>query len=103
MDFLIILAIGFGFMWLLLVLPQRRRAAAHEKMVAAVQTGDQVMTAGGLYGRVTAIREEDVSLEVAPGVEVRVSRRAVAGVVDDRPVADADGEAGSRSVEEIRG
>ncbi len=102
MDFLIILAIGFGFMWLLIVLPQRRRASAHEKLVAGLRTGDEIMTAGGVYGRVTAIGDEALDVEIAPGVEVRVARRAIAAVVGDRPAADAEGDAGSRSAEEIR-
>jgi preprotein translocase subunit YajC len=97
-DLLIIVVVGFVLVWLLIVLPQRRRAAAHDRLVSALAVGDEIMTAGGLYGTVTRIGDDDVTVEIAPGVEVRIARRAVAAVVED--VDEADRE---RSVEEIPG
>jgi len=98
-DLLIIILVGFGVMWLLIVLPQRRRAAAHERMVSGLREDDEIVTAGGLHGRVTRIGEDDLGVEVAPGVEVRLARRAVAAVVERGDAAVADRE---RSAEEIR-
>jgi preprotein translocase subunit YajC len=70
-------------MWLLLIRPQRRRQLAQQQMVNALQVGSEVVTAGGLYGTVTALEAEEVRLEVADGVEVRVAKRAVAGVLSE--------------------
>ena len=98
MDLLIIVVAGFALMWLFIILPQRRRAAAHERLVAALAVGDEIMTAGGLYGTVTRIDDDDVSVEVAPGVEVRLARRAVATVLDGQDAARRE-----RSPEEIPG
>ena len=89
MDFLIILGIGFAFMWLLIVLPQRRRQSAHARMLAGIGPGDEIVTAGGLYGTVRGIDDEAVTLEVAPGIEVRVARGAVAGRRDEETAAKA--------------
>jgi preprotein translocase subunit YajC len=70
-------------MWLLLIRPQRRRQLEQQRMINALQVGSEVVTAGGLYGTVTALEAEEVRLEVADGVEVRVAKRAVAGVISE--------------------
>jgi preprotein translocase subunit YajC len=80
-GFLIFLALAIGLMWLLVVLPQRRRQAAHNTMIARLRPGDEVLTAGGLYGDVTEIGEDEVALEIAPGVEVRLASRAITAVI----------------------
>jgi preprotein translocase subunit YajC len=81
MDLLIMIALGFVLIWLLIVMPQRRRAAQHQKIVSAMSPGDEVLTVGGLLGRVTRIEEEEVAVEIARGVEVRVARRGIAAVL----------------------
>ncbi len=100
MDLLIIILVGFAVMWLVIVLPQRRRATAHERMVSTLRVDDEIVTAGGLHAKVKRIGDDDLGIEVAPGVEVRLARRAVAAVVprDDEAVADRE-----RSTEEIPG
>lgn len=96
MDPFLIVLIGFVAVWLVVILPQRRRVNAHKRMVAAVTPGDEIVTVGGVYGRVTGADDDDLTLEVAPGVEVRLARRAVAEVVS------GDGAAGERA-EEVPG
>ena len=105
MDFLIILLFGFALMWLLIVMPQRRRQRAHEEMVTNLRSGDYVLTVGGVYGTVTDIGEDDVGLEVAPDIEVRVNKRSVGSIVppeeiEDVEVEDREPEA---AIEENRG
>ncbi len=98
MELLIILLLGFGLMWVLLVLPQRRRQATHENMVGSLKVGDYVLTAGGLYGTVTDIGEDDLGLEVAPDVEVRVAKRAIGALVPPDEIEDVeDAEAEEQS------
>jgi preprotein translocase subunit YajC len=80
-DFLILIALGFVLVWLLIVMPQRRRAAQHRQVVSSMNPGDEILTVGGLLGRVTRIEEDEIGLEVARGVEVRVARRAIAAVL----------------------
>lgn len=88
MDFLVILLFGFAIMWLLIVMPQRRRQRAHQDMLANIKPGDYILTTGGLYGTVTDLGQDDLGLEVAPEVEVRVSKRAIGAVVPPEEIED---------------
>jgi preprotein translocase subunit YajC len=91
-ELLIILILGFGLMWVLLILPQRRRQAAHESMITGLKPGDYIVTAGGLYGTVTDIGEDDLGLEVAPDVEVRVAKRAIGALIPPDEIDDVEEE-----------
>ena len=108
-GFLILILI-FGAVWLLVVLPARRRRASHEAMQDSVAPGDEIITAGGLHGSVREIDDDLVQIEIAPGVVVDLDRRAVAAVareveVEVEPDAGARGRAGAeqRSRGPVRG
>ncbi len=103
MDFLIVIVFGFLLIWLFIVLPQRRRQSTHQKMLDTLKTGDEVLTAGGIYGYVTELAQEEIAIEVADGVELRIAKRAVASVVppeEDEDEADADEEPGEAPADE---
>jgi preprotein translocase subunit YajC len=70
-------------MWFLLIRPQRRRQMETQRMIAQLEVGKEIVTAGGLYGTVTAVDEGELRVEIADGVEVRIAKRAVAGIVSD--------------------
>ena len=70
-----LLALAFFF---LIVRPQRRRVTQHRAFVSALALGDDVVTTGGIYGTVRALRGEAVELEVAPGIVLTFARAAVA-------------------------
>ena len=78
-------------MWFMLIRPQRRRQQEAQRLLETISVGKEVVTAGGLYGTVTAVDGDEVRLEVADGVEVRIAKRAVAGVVsvDEEPEEEA--------------
>jgi preprotein translocase subunit YajC len=78
---LIVLVAMFALLWLFLIRPQRRRAEAHRELLTTVESGDEVLTVGGLIGRVRSVQDEELVLEIAPGTEVRVARRSVASVL----------------------
>ena len=72
----------FAIMYLLLIRPQQKKAKEHQAMVAALRRGDQVVTAGGIMGKVSKVKDErEVELEIATGVNVRVVRNTIAQVV----------------------
>jgi preprotein translocase subunit YajC len=75
---LIYLALLVAAFFFLIVLPQRRRVAAHRALLGALEVGDDVMTTGGIYGTVRAIRDDEIDLEVAPGVVLAVNPGAIA-------------------------
>jgi preprotein translocase subunit YajC len=82
----------FVLLWLLLIRPQAKRKQAQQQLLASVEVGDEILTAGGLYGHVRAIGEGDeLEVEIAPGTRVRMARRAVAAVIppDDEPEAES--------------
>ena len=81
MPQLILIVAMFALLWLFLIRPQRARAQAHRDLVTKVSVGDEILTVGGLYGDVIEIDDDDLLLEIAPGTQVRIARRAVAAVV----------------------
>ena len=69
----------FAIFYFLLIRPQQKRAKQHKEMIDALKTGDQVITAGGIHGKVVAVQDKVVTLEIATGVRVKVNRISVAG------------------------
>jgi preprotein translocase subunit YajC len=80
MSFLPLIII-FVIFYFLLIRPQSKRAKEHRAMIAALAKGDEVVTGGGLLGRVNDLDENYVTLEIAAGVAVKVQRQAVAQVL----------------------
>lgn len=78
----------FAIMYFLLIRPQQKKMKEHQKMVAALRRGDQVVTQGGIIGKVASIRDDDLEVEIAPGVKVRVVRSTISQVLGKtEPVA----------------
>jgi preprotein translocase subunit YajC len=90
MEPLFILAVTFALLWVIFILPQQRRVRAHQALVASVQPGDQVILSAGVYGRIVELGPDDLTLEIAPGVEIRVARQAVLRLVEDAVAAPDD-------------
>ncbi len=84
LPFLLLLAL----MWLLLIRPQQARVRKQRELVASIQVGDEVLTLGGIIGTVRVLGDEELRLEVSPGVELRLLR----GAVSRRLEPDADEE-----------
>ena len=82
-GFLFIIVIAFLLLWLIVVRPQRKRQNQQQQMLSELQVGDEVLTAGGIYGTVSSLEEDQVTVEIAPRTEVRVARRAIAGITRD--------------------
>jgi preprotein translocase subunit YajC len=81
-QYLFILVL-LALVWFMLIRPQRRRQQEAQRLLESIGVGKEIVTAGGLYGTVTAIEDDEVRLEIADGVEVRVAKRAVAAVVSE--------------------
>lgn len=92
MQALLILAVTFGLMYVLFLLPQQRRVKAHQQLVATLQEGDDVVLTAGIFGRITDLGPEEMLVEIAPSVEIRVARLAVLRRVEDTttPAARSD-------------
>jgi len=70
----------FGIFYFLLIRPQQKKAKDHKAMVDALKKGDQVVTAGGIHGKVTSVEESVVILEVATGVNIKVNKGHIANL-----------------------
>ena len=68
------LILMFVLLYFLMIRPQSKRAKEHRAMLAALQKGDEVVTAGGTLGKVTKVGDNFISLEIAPNVEVQVQK-----------------------------
>ena len=74
---IIFLVIIFGLFYLVMIRPQRRRQKEHEQLMQDLQKGDNVMTAGGIYGRIESLSEDSVVIKVESGTTLRVARGSV--------------------------
>jgi preprotein translocase subunit YajC len=93
-GFLFIIVIGFLLIYLIVVRPQKKRQTRQQQMLEELHVGDEVLTAGGIYGTVSALDENEVTVEIAPQTQVRFARRAIAGVTRDEEPEDEEPDDG---------
>jgi preprotein translocase subunit YajC len=81
-GFLIPLALMFGIMYFMVIMPQQRQRKKMQAMLAALKTGDKVITNGGIYGTISGIDGDSAILKISsePQVKIRISRAAIAQV-----------------------
>ena len=72
--------IVIGIMYFLVIRPQQKRASEHKKLIAALRRGDSVITAGGLHGKVTKVNDDELQIEIAEGVRVKLERSTITQV-----------------------
>ena len=80
MSFLPIILI-FVIFYFLLIRPQQKRSKEHRGLLSNLKVGDNVLTSGGIYGRITGLRDDVITLEISDKVRVKVNRGHIAGVV----------------------
>jgi preprotein translocase subunit YajC len=71
----------FVIFYLLMIRPQQQRVKQHQAEIAAVKKGDEVITGGGIRGRVTKVSDDEAEVEIAQGVKVRVVKSTITAVV----------------------
>ena len=82
----------FAIMYFLLIRPQQQKMKQHKAMVDALRRGDQVVTQGGLIGKVTKVKDDhEVEVEIADGVKVRVVRGTITQVMNKTEPAQGEG------------
>ncbi|MDP1537350.1 MAG: preprotein translocase subunit YajC [Burkholderiales bacterium] len=79
-SILLILAM-FAVLYFLMIRPQMKRAKEHKTMVESLQKGDEVVTAGGVLGRITKVDDQYITVAIAPSIEIQVQRHAVTTVL----------------------
>ena len=92
-GFFFLIIIAFVFLWFVLIRPQKKRQVTQQQMLRQLDVGTQVVTAGGIYGEITeVVDDEDVMVRIAPTLEVRVARRAIGGIIPPPEPEDAEPE-----------
>ncbi|MFQ6004064.1 MAG: preprotein translocase subunit YajC [Woeseia sp.] len=81
LGFVLPMLIIFAAFYFLLIRPQQKRQKSHNELVAALSTGDEVLTAGGILGKVTAVSDHYATLRIADNVEIKVQKSTVSAVV----------------------
>ena len=76
------LVIMFAIFYFLLIRPQQKKAKEHKALLESLKKGDQVITAGGMHGKITAVDETVVTIEVANNVNIKFNKGHIAAVVD---------------------
>jgi len=96
-QLLIPLALMGAIFYFLLIRPQKRRAQAQSRLLSSLRVGDEIMTAGGIFGTIKEIDEDEdvVTVEIAPGTKVRMVRRAIAQRLQEEEDFEDEEEAGS--------
>lgn len=81
MGFIIMMGLFFVIFYFMLIRPQSKRAKEHRAMLAALAAGDEVVTSGGILGRVVEVGESFVTVDVADGVKLKVQKHQVSSIV----------------------
>jgi preprotein translocase subunit YajC len=79
---LIIIVVLFALFWVLLIRPQRRRGLEQRELLESLEPGDEIVSTGGLFGVIKSIDADELHVEIAEGLVVRMAKRAVAGLVE---------------------
>lgn len=95
--FLVAIVVLFGLLYFVTIRPQRNRQRAAQQTQSQLEPGDRVRTTAGMYATVTSVEDQDVVLEVSPGVEVRFLRRAIMDVVPGSTGMEAEDPAPEHS------
>lgn len=78
---LIFFGLLFAAMYFLMIAPQRKKQKEHEKMLAALSSGDEVVTSGGIYGTITNVKEDRFVIRIADNTKIEVGKSFVSTVV----------------------
>jgi preprotein translocase subunit YajC len=81
LGFLLPMVIIFAAFYFLLIRPQQKRQKAHTQLVSGLSVGDEVLTAGGILGKVTGVSEHYATLHIADNVEIKIQKSTVSAVV----------------------
>ncbi len=76
-ESMVLIVVMFGVLYFMMIRPQMKRAKEHKTMIEALQKGDEVISGGGVLGRVSKMNEQYISVEIAAGVEVQMQRSSV--------------------------
>ena len=88
-GFLLPMIVIFGAFYFLLIRPQQKKQKAHGELVSNLQVGDEVMTAGGILGRITGVSDHYAVIQIAENTEIKIQKASVSQVVPKGTIDEA--------------
>ncbi len=90
----LLIVVAFAFLYFVMIRPQKRRQLEAKRLLSSLAVGDEVVTSGGIYGTITELGDDDVKVQIAPQLDVRVARRAIGAIIPkvepEEPEAEPD-------------
>jgi len=80
-SFFVMMAILFAIFYFLIIRPQQKKQKEHKEMLGGLAHGDTIVTTGGIHGKIAALTDTVVTLEIAPNVKIKVTRGSIAGIL----------------------
>ena len=77
---IVMLVAMFAIFYFLLIRPQQKRAKQHKELITNLKAGDQIVTAGGIHGKISSVEDTSITLEIATGVKIKMSRSSITEV-----------------------
>lgn len=81
LELILMMGVFFAIMYFMIIRPQQKRAKEHKTMLASLNKGDEVVTGGGMLGKITKIDENFLQLEISEGVQIKVQKNAVSSIM----------------------
>ncbi len=88
-SFIIMMVLMFAAFYFLLIRPQQKKQKQHQELVSALQVGDEVMTAGGILGKITGVSEHYAIISVSENTEIKIQKQSVSAVVPKGTIDEA--------------
>jgi preprotein translocase subunit YajC len=88
-GFFIMMALMFAAFYFLLIRPQNKKQKQHQEMVSALQVGDEVLTAGGVLGRITGVSDHYAVLSISDNTEIKIQKQSISAVVPKGTIDEA--------------
>ena len=88
-GFFIMMALMFAAFYFLLIRPQNKKQKQHQSMVSALQVGDEVLTAGGILGRITGVSEQYAVVSISYNTEIKIQKQSISAVVPKGTIDEA--------------
>lgn len=92
----------FGIMYFLMIRPQQKQQKQRQAMMSSLKVKDKVITSGGIYGKITKVKEKSVMLQIADKVEIEVARAGIASVENREIVVEKDKKSGKENGKETK-
>lgn len=89
LELILMMGVFFAIMYFMIIRPQQKRAKEHKNMLEALGKGDEIVTGGGLLGKITSLGDGFVEIEIAENTKVKVQKQAVATVMPKGTMKDA--------------